>query len=285
MVVFNTGNGYQVTPRPRWGHGRGAHPRLQTILEGGRADYEQALTDLDVHRDALHEIRHVGHPQNPTMPFWVNVWFGTLDAASLVGFLLSRKPKRYLEIGSGHSTMFARHTIQRATLPTTITSIDPNPRAEIDAICDRVLRCPLEDCDITLFDELEPGDILFFDGSHRVWQNSDVTTFFLDVLPRLKSGVLVHVHDIFLPDDYPPAWDSWMYSEQYLLGAMLLCGAPPFRVILPNYFVSTDGALSEQVRETFRAPSGGRDIPTAYVNAGSTPPVSFWIETRSAAVV
>jgi hypothetical protein len=284
MVVFNTSDSYPVTPRPRWGYGRGAHPQLHAVLERGRATYEQALTDLDSHRAALHEIRHDGDLQSPTMPFWVNPWFGTLDAASLVGFLLSRKPKRYLEIGSGHSTMFARHAIQRATLPTTITSIDPKPRAEIDAICDRVLRCPLEDCDITLFDELEPGDILFFDGSHRVGQNSDVTTFFLEILPRLRSGVLVHVHDIFLPDDYPLAWNGSMFSEQYLLAAMLLCGAPPFRVVLPNYFVSTDAALGGRVREIFRAPNGGRDIPTAYVNAGSTPPVSFWIEMRSAAV-
>src|ERR1700745_2908511 len=101
MFVLNTGDGYQVTPRPRWGYGRGAHSHLHAVLERGRADYEQALTDLDAHRAALHEIPHDGDPQRPTMPFWVNPWFGTLDAASLVGFLLSRKPKSYLGIGSG----------------------------------------------------------------------------------------------------------------------------------------------------------------------------------------
>ena len=117
MVVFNTSDGYQVTPRPRRGYGRGPHPRLNAVLERGRADYEQALTDLAAHRATLHEIPHDRNLQSPTTPFWLNQWFGTLDAASLVGFLLCRKPNRYLEIGSGQSTKFARHTIQRATLP------------------------------------------------------------------------------------------------------------------------------------------------------------------------
>ena len=98
--------------------------------------------------------------------------------------------------------MFARHAIRTGNLKTTIMSIDPKPRAEIDSLCDRVMRLPLELCDLNLFRELEPGDILFFDGSHRIFANSDVTVFFIEVLPRLKPGVLVHVHDIFLPADY-----------------------------------------------------------------------------------
>jgi hypothetical protein len=280
LVTLTTNNGYPLTPRPRWGHGAPAHPGLREVLERGRADYERVLTDLDAHRAVLHDITHDADPQDPTAPFWQNPWFATLDAASLVGFLMSRKSKRYLEIGSGHSTMFARHAIQSAELPTILSSIDPTPRAEIDALCDEILRAPLEDCDIELFGELDAGDILFFDGSHQVWQNSDVTTFFLDVIPRLQPGVLVHLHDIFLPDDYPPSWEDRLYNEQYLLAAMLLCGDPPFRVVLPNYYVSTDAALGGRVREIFRGPNGDRHIPFVYPNGADTPPVSFWIETR-----
>jgi hypothetical protein len=96
---------------------------------------------------------------------------------------------------------------------------------------------------VALFDGLEAGDILYFDGSHRVFTNSDVTTLFLDIMPRLKSGVLVHIHDVFWPSDYPPDWNERFYSEQYILGAMLLCPSPPFRVELPNAFISDDPDL------------------------------------------
>ena len=272
-------DGYQVNPLPRWGHGLALHPQILSALEKSRADYARVLEELETHRAALHAVSHDYNPRDPTAPFWNNVWFSTLDAASLVGFLLSRKPTRYLEIGSGHSTMFARYAVRSGGLRTAITSVDPRPRAQIDALCDRVVRAPLETCDLAVFEELEPNDLLFLDGSHRIFTNSDVTVFFLEVLPRLKPGVLVHVHDVFLPADYPPAWNTRGYSEQYLLGAMLLCGAPPIRVILPNYYVCTDSWLGSRVRDIFRAGHGGRDIPIAYANAGKTPGVSFWLET------
>ena len=270
---------YPVHPRPRWGHGLPPHPPLQAVLERGRADYEKALSSISDHRAVLHTVSHEPAHQRPTAPHWNNIWFSVLDAASLMGFLLSRRPKRYMEIGSGNSTKFARHSTQAGQLPTTITSVDPQPRAEIDAICDRVIRKPLEECDVAIFDELDAGDILSFDGSHRVFTNSDVTVFFFEVLPRLKPGILVHIHDIFLPADYTPAWNKRFYSEQYLLGAMLLCGAPPFRVILPNYFVCTDEALSERVLRIFQAEAGGRDIPFRYPNRAALPGVSFWLQT------
>lgn len=270
----------RVTPRPRWGFGQAPHPHLSAILERGRADYEKFLDTLAEHRTLLHAIPHERDPANPVAPFWNNTWFTTLDAAALVGFLLTRKPRTYVEIGSGHSTMFAAHAIRSAGLGTTIKSIDPQPRAEIDALCQATVRGGLEDCAPDLFDELGAGDILFLDSSHRVFQNSDVTAFFLDVLPRLAPGVIVHVHDIFLPCDYPPEWVSRLYTEQYLLAAMLLCETPPFRVLLPNYFVGTDPALSARMREIFRSPHAGPDIPSHYANDGATPGVSFWLEMR-----
>jgi Methyltransferase domain len=154
---------------------------------------------MEASRAVIHQIRHHADPAEALAPFWNNIYFTALDAAALTGLLLSRRPRRYLEIGSGHSTKFAAHAIRSAALPTTISSIDPRPRADIDALCHRKIRAPLERCQLALFDELEAGDFLFFDGSHRIFQNSDVTAFFLDVVPRLKRGVLVHVHGIFLP--------------------------------------------------------------------------------------
>jgi hypothetical protein len=193
-------------------------------------------------------------------------------------FLWERKPRRYFEIGSGYSTMFARHAITAAGLSTSITSMDPQPRAEIDAICDVRIRSGLENCDLAAFDELGSGDILFYDGSHRCFTNSDVTVFFLEVLPRLPPGVLVHIHDIFLPDDYPEAWNSRLYSEQYLLAAMLLSINPPFKVVLPCYFASLDSEFGAKIDKIFKGGEAGFDIPLRYPNTGATPPTSFWIE-------
>ncbi len=270
---------YPVSPRPRWGHGLPVHARIEAVLERHRAAYEDALAALARHRSALHAIPHDPDPFRPG-PYWNNIFFSTLDAASLVGFLLSRQPRRYLEIGSGHSTLFARYAIAHGCLQTSLASIDPNPRANIDTLCDHVVRRPLEECDLAIFDELAPGDILFLDGSHRVFTNSDVTVFFLEIMPRLRPGVLIHLHDIFLPADYTPAWNRRLYSEQYLLGAMLLCAAPPFSVVLPNYFVCSDADLSARVRALFRN-DARPDIPFWYNNGAGMPGVSFWIETRS----
>jgi FkbM family methyltransferase len=267
---------YPVNPRPRWGFGKPVHSTLQAVLDKSRGTYESVLQTMSSNRAALHAVPYQGD-RAKIDPYWNNVWFSCLDAASLVNFLLDRKPNRYLEIGSGYSTMFARHAIRWGKLNTSITSIDPQPRAGIDALCDSVIRKPLEECELSIFENLGPGDILFFDGSHRVFPNSDVTTFFLDILPRLPSGLLVHVHDIFLPSDYPPQWNSWLYSEQYLIAAMLLCQKPPFKVVLPNFFVCNDPALSKQVKQIFH-PEQGTDIPFLYKNNAQIPGVSFWFE-------
>ena len=117
------------------------------------------------------------------------------------------------------------------------------------------------------------GDILFYDGSHRAFENSDVTVFFLEVLPQLPAGVLVHVHDICLPYDYPPGWEGRWYSEQYLLAAWLLGGGARVRVVLPNAFVSHDPELSRLLDPLWSRPS------LAVVERHGS---SFWLETTGA---
>jgi hypothetical protein len=88
---------------------------------------------------------------------------------------------------------------------------------------------------------LNSNDILFIDGSHRCFQNSDVTTVFLDILPELKDGVLIHFHDIFLPLDYWPRLGEF-YTEQYLL-AVLLLSTPKPDIVFPSFFVQRDPEL------------------------------------------
>ena len=248
------------------------------VLNKQRDLYRATLSRFEAFRHVLHEIP-LNNPGAPSKPFWNNLWFSTLDAASLVCFLADRKPRRYVEIGSGFSTMFARHAITSQSLPTKLTSIDPKPRSDIDRLCDDVVRMSLERCKPDIFEELEAGDMLFFDGSHRVFENSDVTVFFLEILPQLKPGVLVHIHDIFLPCDYVPRWSERLYSEQYMLAAMLLCERRPFEVVLPNYFVCTDAELVQHVEALFKAEHAGEDLPIIYNNDARIPGVSFWIET------
>jgi hypothetical protein len=204
-------------------------------------------------------------------PHWVNGWLPALDAAALYGFVAGGHPPRYVEIGSGNSTKFVRRAITDHGLSTIVTSIDPAPRAGVDELCDVVVRQPLEKADLDIFTALDAGDILFFDGSHRAFMGSDVTVFFFEILPRLRPGVLVHIHDIWLPRDYPPEWRWRHYSEQYLLAAFLLAEAAPFEVELPLSFVDADRDLRALVR------------PLDSVLAGSHrhPPTSFWLRTRA----
>jgi predicted O-methyltransferase YrrM len=245
---------YPVYPEPRWGYGKPVHPQIQAILERGRARYAETLRSFLPLENSLLAIPLNDEP-NSTEPCWLNRWLpGGLDTLALYGMLATNRPKQYLEVGSGYSTRLARRAIRDQRLATTITSIDPQPRAEIDKLCDRVIRQSLQQVDLAVFDELEPGDIVFFDGSHRASMNSDVTVFFLEALPRLLPGVLVHLHDIALPADYPPEWRDWYYSEQYLLAVSLLAEHPNFDVVLPNAFVAADAELSAIVEPIWRQP-------------------------------
>jgi tetratricopeptide (TPR) repeat protein len=233
---------YPYAATVRYGAGRPTHQGLAAIIAAGRDRYAGLLKDLGAIQSNLAAIPRGGTVEGAA-PFWLNAWFTNLDAMALIAMLRRHNPPRMVEIGSGMSTKFARHTIRTYGLRTRITSIDPQPRAEIDALCERVIRRPLERCAPELFDALEPGDLLFLDSSHRAFQNSDVTVFFLEILPRLKPGVIVHIHDIYLPDDYISGHVNRMWNEQYLLATALLFGADRFEILFPAWFVGQDPEL------------------------------------------
>jgi methyltransferase family protein len=262
---------YKVNPMPRHGYGRGRHPEMEVLLAQNRERYRTELRQIVSRRDALAGIS-LYEPNRAGIPYWMNPWLSGLDAASLYATVTNLAPRTYLEIGSGMSTKFARAAVDDSQLRTRIVSIDPFPRAEIDALCDEAIRQSLESSDLAPFAELKSGDIVFMDGSHRAFTNSDVTVFFLEVLPRLPAGVRVHVHDIFLPFDYPPAWSDRFYSEQYLLAAALLAGASRWDVVLPVAFVASDKELSGLASELWVDPRLA-GVPTG---GGS-----FWFETRA----
>jgi hypothetical protein len=255
---------YPVSPKPRWGHGNPLLPQIERLLSEQRGEFVSLLTQMQAAKAILATVPK--ETTDLTKPYWGNSSFSSLDAASLVGMLVVKKPAIYLEIGSGNSTKFARLAISSALLETQIVSIDPFPRAEIDGLCDRLIRTQLEDCDQSIFDQIRSGDIVFFDGSHRVFTNSDVTIFFLEILPRLPKGTIVHIHDIFLPADYPADWNARMYSEQYILAAMMLGRAMPFKVLLPNYYACIDPQISSHVTSLVE--------PHMHSNFGG----SFWLQ-------
>ncbi|WP_126115342.1 MULTISPECIES: class I SAM-dependent methyltransferase [unclassified Bosea (in: a-proteobacteria)] len=214
---------FPVTPKVRHGHGQ---PPEALMLARLTACSDHFASQMRMILPLLEPMLTI--PSDPiadaSEPNWVNPAFPALDAMALYGMIALHKPERLIEIGSGFSTKFARRAIRDHRLDTQLISIDPEPRAEIDDICDEVIRAPLEEVPISFFETLTSKDMVFFDGSHRSFQNSDVTVFFNEILPRLKSGTVFGIHDIFLPDDYPPAWLEWYFNEQYLLASWLLAG-------------------------------------------------------------
>ncbi len=130
-----------------------------------------------------------------------------------------------------------------------------------------MIRKPLEECDLNIFDQLSQHDILFFDGSHRVLQNSDNTVLFLEVIPKIKPNVYIHLHDIHWPFDYPDEWSKRMYSEQYVLGTILLYAYDKIEVVLPNAFISWRTDLNTIFNRLWDSP---------YLNDIEKHGASFW---------
>ena len=129
------------------------------------------------------------------------------------------------------------------------------PRAEIDNLANKVIREPFENIDFNILDELEENDILFVDNSHRILPNSDSMVFYLEILKKLKKGVIVHIHDIYLPYDYPQFMCDRFYSEQYGLAMYLLANSKKYEPILPNYFISEDKEISKQIELIWNHPN------------------------------
>ena len=243
---------HPVNPAPRYGYGKPPHKKLYDLINGGRSNYSKLLQGFVKYKDFLKAIPI--DAVDSFTPYWKNIWIPGLDALSIYCLIAEKRPKRYYEIGSGNSTKFARYAVKGQQLVTELVSIDPCPRAEIDLLCDQVYREPVEELNTNLFSSLQKGDILFIDNSHRCFTNSDVTTVFLDIIPYLNSGVLIGMHDIFLPYDYPPEWKNRYYSEQYLLATYLLAKGNSAKIILPNAFVTRDAQLLGELQGIWEDP-------------------------------
>jgi hypothetical protein len=167
-----------------------------------------------------------------------NGLFESGDAEYWYNTVRHRKPKTLIEIGSGNSTKLAALAIARnrqedPDYRCAHICIEPYEMPWLEALGVTVLRQKVEEVGMAPFAKLGPGDILFIDSSHIIRPQGDVLFEYLELLPRLNEGVLVHVHDIFTPRDYPERWifgDVLFWNEQYLLEAFLT-GNPHWRIV------------------------------------------------------
>jgi predicted O-methyltransferase YrrM len=192
---------------------------------------------------------------------FVNGAFPHADACAYYGLVRARQPRRVVEIGSGWSTIFLAHALTRNERPAAVTLIEPEPDRRLLARIPRdwdVRKSLLQFADLGVFEALGPGDVCFYDGSHVTRTASDVNWFFFEVLPRLKPGVLVHVHDIYWPDDYHDQWiygDGLSWNEQYVLQAFLMHN-DAYRVRLANHMLFR--TREAEVRKIYPSwPDGG----------------------------
>lgn len=262
---------YDYTPSSRALESGPAGRQLAARIRRDETQIRQAIADIAAYAEAMARIVIEPDPTDVSQPCWNNGgWLPSLDAAMIYTLIARHRPAAYFEVGSGNSTKFARRAIADHGLATQIVSIDPHPRAEVDALCDEVIREPVESIDINaLAARVRPGDVVFVDNSHRGFQGSDVTVCLMELMPALPAGTFVGVHDICLPYDYDPCFIDYFYNEQYFLGMYLLGGALTDRVVMPTYFLSRDPPLNAALLQAI-APL---KLPEAMVGGSA-----FWLQ-------
>jgi hypothetical protein len=202
-----------------------------------------------------------------------NPSYAPLDATVLYGVVRTLKPKRIVELGSGHTTLVSTQAARENAAegsPCRVDAYDPFPGVATPDLpgLAGLHRIAAQDIPLDVFDELGKGDVLFVDTTHVVKLGSDVNHIVLQILPRLKPGVIVHVHDIFIPYEYPRQWPErfgLFWSEQYLLHAFLAMN-PSYEILFSVSALHRDRA--EALRPL---------VPAAMPGGGS----GFWIRRTS----
>lgn len=203
---------------PRW---RAPYPAIEALFASREASFRAVLGLIEMQAETLTGFGDAP----PPAPRFAQDWFPRLDAAAAYAIVRARRPRRIVEIGSGHSTRFLARAIVDEGHDGALTAIDPAPRADIAGLANvALLRAPLQEIGLAPFEALKAGDLLFVDSSHVLMPGSDVDIVLNRILPMLQAGVLVHLHDVFLPDDYPPEWRWRSYNEQQGVAAHLIGG-------------------------------------------------------------
>lgn len=210
------------------------------------------------------ELRDIGE-DGPPEPRWNQDWFPRLDAAVAYAITRTCRPRRIVEVGSGHSTRFFGRAAADEGLATDLLTIDPAPRAAVAGVPGlRAMTVPVQQAGLAPFRALAAGDILSIDSSHILMPGSDVDFLLNAVLPVLPSGVLVHFHDIFLPDPYPAAWSWRGYNEQSAVA--LLVQQAGWRIEFASHYAAT--RLGDAVRASA---AGALPLPPGAVES------SLWL--------
>lgn len=194
------------------------YTELERCFASKRTEFAAFCTSLDAYADDFSRFGATPEPR------WQQGWFSRLDGAAAYGIVRQHTPKTIVEVGSGHSTRFMAQAIRDGALDCRQIAIDPQPRAAIKNLPLDWRPELLRQKHIALFADLEAGDIAFFDSSHILMPGTDVDMIFNRILPILKPGVLIHIHDILLPDPYPAMWLWRGYNEQNALGPMIASG-------------------------------------------------------------
>jgi hypothetical protein len=249
---------------PRAGR-RPPYPAVEARFAAREEHFHAALGWIDAYADELERIGAA--PEPAPAPRWSQDWFPRLDAAAAYALARRRAPRRIVEVGSGHSTRFLARAVADGGLATAITAIDPAPRADLAGLPVDLLRMTVQEAGLAPFAALEAGDMLLVDSSHVLMPGSDVDVLFGRVLPGLPAGVAVQIHDTFLPDDYPAAWDWRGYNEQLGLLPLLLGGS--WEVVFASRYVATRMAGALAATRVGRLPLGPGALES-----------SLWIERR-----
>lgn len=198
-------------------------------------DIAELVAEYTVHAEALAALKD---PERNQTGYRIgNGYYDSPDADALYLMIRRFKPKRVVEVGCGNSTRVTRQAVLDGGLETRITAIDPYPRADIAHVVDQFEQKRLEEVDASVFDQLETGDVLFIDSSHVVRMSNDVAHLFCRIIPNLKPGVVIHVHDVFLPYEYPKRffYDCPGWGEQYMLHVLLQSGS--FSMLWPGFYL------------------------------------------------
>jgi len=192
--------------------------------------------------------RHFSFPRNQQTDYrfyFDNPFFGCHDASVLFSMLLEFKPRRVIEIGCGHSSRLILDTNERFfNGALELTFIDPfldsmpDLMSGAESLNLRRICSPAQDIPLATFEQLSENDILFLDSSHVSKTGSDVNYFVFEILPVLKPGVLVHIHDIFYAFEYLEEWvlkEKRSWNEAYLIRAFLQYNAA-FEIVYWNNF-------------------------------------------------
>lgn len=233
----------------------------EKIFAAERVHFAARLDEL-AHYSA--ELSAIGVDAPAPAPRWGQDWFGVLDAAMLYVFVRKLQPRRLLEIGTGHSTRFVARAIVDGKLTTKHIAIDPAPRADCSKLAIEHHPVILKDADKALFAALQSGDILFIDSSHILMPGTDVDQLFNGVLPALPKGVVIHIHDVFMPDNYPASWAWRGYNEQ--LTVLPLLTSKAFRPLFASHYVET--RMKEETAASLIA-----TLPSSLA-----PATSLWLE-------